>query len=267
MLHTICPVSALVAPLREENARGRDIPRPYLMLPPLEGAYRYEPGQKLLFGLTLFGNIVQFLPYLMLSIQALEVVGIGRRMHAGERGRFRVRQVEAYNPLSGERQCLYEKGRPLVQVPALAVTAADVQSRADSLNAEQLTLTFLTPTRIVDQEHLVHKPHFRPLMQRLIERLSALESAYGEGQNLEKEAVYQLCEQAQGIKCCEDTTRWEDLPSYSHRLKRSTPVGGLLGSATFTGDLTPFRELLVWGELVHVGKSCVKGNGWYHIDA
>ena len=33
-LHTICPVSALVAPLREENSRGRDIPRPYVILPP-----------------------------------------------------------------------------------------------------------------------------------------------------------------------------------------------------------------------------------------
>lgn len=36
-LHTMCPVSALVAPLREENERGRDIPRPYVILPPLGG--------------------------------------------------------------------------------------------------------------------------------------------------------------------------------------------------------------------------------------
>src|SRR5579859_7409877 len=40
-LHTLCPVSALVSPLREENERGQDIPRPYVMVPPLEGARRY----------------------------------------------------------------------------------------------------------------------------------------------------------------------------------------------------------------------------------
>ena len=34
-LHTTCAVSALVAPLREEHVRGRDIPRPYIILPPL----------------------------------------------------------------------------------------------------------------------------------------------------------------------------------------------------------------------------------------
>ena len=35
--------------------------------------------------------------------------------------------------------------------------------------------------------------------------------------------------------------------------------------ATFVGDLAPFRELLAWGELIHVGKSAVKGNGYYKI--
>jgi len=41
-LHSMCPVSTLVAPLREENERGRDIPRPYVILPPF-GARHYEP--------------------------------------------------------------------------------------------------------------------------------------------------------------------------------------------------------------------------------
>ena len=45
-LHSVCPVSALVAPLREESPRGRDIPRPYIILPPLGSARRYEPGEE-----------------------------------------------------------------------------------------------------------------------------------------------------------------------------------------------------------------------------
>ena len=32
-LHAMCPVSTLVAPLREESERGRDVPRPYIILP------------------------------------------------------------------------------------------------------------------------------------------------------------------------------------------------------------------------------------------
>jgi hypothetical protein len=108
-LHTTCAVSALVAPLREEHVRGRDIPRPYIILPPLAQTRRYEPEETLQFGITLFGSIIQLLPYLMLSINMLEAAGLGARLsdNLGQRGRFRITTVENYNPISGERHTLY----------------------------------------------------------------------------------------------------------------------------------------------------------------
>jgi hypothetical protein len=74
-----------------------------------------------------------------------------------------------------------------------------------------------------------------------------------------------LLELAEEVQCSEDATYWRELDSYSRRQQRSTPISGLLGQATFVGNLAPFRELLVWGELIHVGKNCVKGSGWYTI--
>jgi hypothetical protein len=39
-----------------------------------------------------------------------------------------------------------------------------------------------------------------------------------------------------------------------------------MGRVTFRADdWTPFLSWLVWGEIVHVGKDAVKGNGWYEI--
>jgi hypothetical protein len=268
LLHTICPVSALVAPLREENPRGRDIPRPYIILPPLSEMRRYEPGETLLFGVTLFGSIIQLLPYLMLSANALEGAGLGRKLpeHGGLRGRFRIKHIETYNPLSGVRQCLYEKGKPLVDVPTLPVSATDVQGSASQLSAKRITLTFLTPTRVVEKEHLLRRAMFAPLIHRLLERLTALEEAYGGGASMTIEEQWHLVELAEQVHCVEDATTWEELGSYSNRLKRLTPIAGLLGHATFSGNLAPFRELLLWGELIHIGKSCVKGNGWYRAE-
>jgi len=72
-------------------------------------------------------------------------------------------------------------------------------------------------------------------------------------------------QQADRIQCSSDHAHWQEIRGYSTRQKRHTPIGGLLGSATFTGNLAPFRELLVIGELIHVGKDIVKGNGWYKI--
>lgn len=267
-LHSMCPVSTLVAPLREENERGRDIPRPYVILPPL-GARHYEPGEQLIFGITLFGSIVQFFPYIIMATKALEAKGLGRRLNEnqGQRGRFKIKQIESYNPVSAERKVIYRIGKPLVEVPTLSVTSMDISARAAVLSAERITINFLTPTRILYKEKLVHHAAFFPFLLRLLERLKVLEQTYGieEGQS-----SVSLCEGldllASDVVCAEDNTHWEDLHSYSQRLKRATPIGGIQGKATFTGNLTPFRELLAWGELIHVGKNTVKGNGWFRIE-
>jgi hypothetical protein len=268
-LHSLCPVSALVAPLREENTRGRDIPRPYIILPPLGTARRYERGDRFIFGITLFGSIIQLLPYLMLSLSELEANGLGRHLpeNRGRRGSFRIVRVESYHPLRDERQLLYHAGQSLVQAPAQAITSADITAEASTLSTSALTLDFLTPMRLVDHERLVLRAEFRPLVQRLLERVRALDATYGETGStpVAAEDGVDLVALATSVTCQEDKTRWEEVRSYSNRQKRSMPISGLRGSATFVGDLMPFRELLVWGQLVHVGKSVVKGNGWYTI--
>ncbi|MDQ2888601.1 MAG: CRISPR system precrRNA processing endoribonuclease RAMP protein Cas6 [Chloroflexota bacterium] len=267
-LHDTCPVSTLVAPLREEDARGQDIPRPYVLVSPGNGARYYQVGEHFSFGMTLIGTIVQLLPYILFSMNSLEENGLGRRLdeNRGQRGRFQVERVECYHPFTAQRQTLYEAGDMLVQVPVITVQMQECRERAAQLSKEQLTLRFITPLRLIDREHTVRQASFRPLVQRLLERYLALERYYGD-QTIsiareEKDAWLHL---ADDIRCKVDQTRWQELKSYSARQKRSTPIGGLIGSATFEGDLAPFLDLLVIGELLHVGKSVVKGDGWYEI--
>ncbi len=267
-LHDTCPVSALVAPLREENPQGQDIPRPYVLIPPREGSKYYQVGEQFSFGMTLIGTIVQLLPYILLSIQQLEMEGIGRRLdeNHGQRGRFRVEQVACYHPFSEQRQTIYVVGDLRVQVPVITVQPQECVARASQLSTEQITLQLMTPLRLIDREHTVRQASFRPLVQRLLERYLALERYYGNQEMTitweEKTAWLHL---ADAIRCSHDQTSWRELKSYSNRQRRSTPIGGLVGSATFEGDLAPFLDLLVIGELIHVGKNVVKGDGWYKI--
>lgn len=271
-LHTMCPVSAIVAPLREEHTRGRDIPRPYIILPPLADtgrSRRYQPGSELIFGITLFGNIVQFLPYIIMAATTLEASGLGHKLEEnhGHRGRFKIKQIESYHPVKAERQVIYQSGKLLVDVPTLSVTGTDVSVKAASLPNDKITIDFLTPTRLIYQEKLVHHAAFYPLVQRLLERLTALEQLYGveEGQSPTK-CWRELVQLAKEVECAEDMTRWQELHSYSSRARHVSAIGGIQGRAIFIGDLTPFRELLAWGELIHVGRNTVKGNGWYRIE-
>jgi hypothetical protein len=277
-----CPVSALVAPLRDEHPRGRDLPRPFVVRPPLIAAaapeaegLRLEPGQQVTFGLTLIGRAGKLFPYVVLAAQGMERNGLGRalREHRWRRGRFTVERIEAVHPFTGVQATLFVRGTQQVRSPDLGITAADVARRAAALPDGPLSLRFLTPTRLTAEKALVPRPEPQPLLRRLAERVDALEHEYATTQPPASEAApavgrwYHVAETA-SLQLARCDVRWVDAKSYSNRQHRALPIGGFVGTATYTGALTPaLRELLVWGEVLHVGKNCVKGDGWYQIEA
>lgn len=280
-LNATCPVAGLVAPLRDENPRGRDIPRPFVLAADWDaapgdssGPQRFAPGATLRFRVTLIGRAITFFPYLALATQLMEINGIGRplRENGGRRGRFAVNAIELVNPFGDDTQMIYQRGQTKVASPTLAITSEHVARRAAGLPADALTLHFLTPTRLVDRGQLVRHPSLRVLCARLSERLDALTREYApdipapdDPQDV-RERAQRLAEHAARVTLVENATRWVDVASYSARQQRSTPIGGLIGRATYSGDLAPLRELLVWGELLHVGKNAVKGDGRYRIE-
>jgi len=78
-LAAACPVAFLVSTMRPESDRGRDIPRPFTVQPPLPGSghpvegedrlfFRYEAGEPLEFGLTLYARAMQLFPYVVLAL-------------------------------------------------------------------------------------------------------------------------------------------------------------------------------------------------------
>ncbi len=267
-LLTVCPVAALLAPMRDDEQKGSDQrPRPYVTRPPTGGARTYAPGETLSFGLALFGSAAALYPYTVMAARELERAGMGMRLPelGGRRGALRLTAIEAVNPLTGERQPLYTPATGQVAQPGLALDAEAVRAYAATLPTERITLRFHTPLRIIEQDRLLKRIALRPLIQRLMRRLDDLSIAYGDGPlRIDFRALLAV---AEGVRVAEDRTRWVDVVSVSHRHGRRTPIGGLIGSATFEGDLAPLRELLVWGSLVHVGRNAVKGDGWYSIVA
>lgn len=259
-----CPVAALVAPMRSEDEKGSEQrPRPYVVRPPRDSGRRYQPGETIRFGLALFGQADIFFPFIVMAVRELERDGIGISLTelGRRRGTIKLNAIEAYNPLSGERQMLYPLPGGNVNFPSLPIDATAVQDYAARLPTDQITLTFHTPARLVDQDRLVKQITFRPLIQRLMRRLDDLSRAYGAGPlAIDFRGLLAIAEQ---VTTTVDQMRWVDVVSVSSRQQRRTPVGGLIGSATFSGPLASLRELIVWGSLIHVGRNAVKGDGWY----
>jgi len=261
-LHTVCPISALVATVRPNGARGVDPPRPFTVEPPLAPQTRFEPGERFTFGVTLFGSAAELLPYVVSAAKDLHTMGIGQGSARDEgRGTLRLDRIWAVRPVSGDAEELMAPGSVTVRTPTLRMSDRDVPRAVSSLGLNgQARLDLLTPTRLTDNGRLVQRVAFRPLLHRLVERRLALAGA-----EVDSRPYWPLLEQAGAIVVAEDETRWVELDSYSTRRNAHAPLSGLVGRVTFAGDLEPFLPWLVWGAVMHVGKEATKGNGWYRL--
>lgn len=257
-----CPVCSLLATADEDSPRGVEVARPCTVEPPLESRTLYGPGDYFSFGVTLFGDAAELLPYVMIGVQRMGETGIGNRYRAS--GRFVVQRIEAIDPISDKALEIHRQGENLVRHPSTPVTHEVVLSSCRPLNSPSgVRLKLLTPTRLVASGALVKRLTFPIFLRRLLRRLTDLtHTATGSHPGFDHEA---LLRQAEDVRVAEDRTRWVDVPSYSSRQGRFTPIGGLVGHVTFEGDLRPFAPWLLWGSITHIGKDATKGGGWYRL--
>ena len=277
-----CPVCFLLAPVDEQDRRGRDVPRPYVLRAPSANGrdsvrpVGYAPGQTLEFGLATFGRALSQFPYALLGIEEMGRRGVGE----ARRGLFRLDEVWADNPLAGSQDAIYRRARDgTVRTPALPIDAAQVAEEAATLAAHggdrRLRVEFLTPTRLIERDRLVKPEMFnlRALLARLLERLRALFGRYS-GDGSTDEAVSarpfdaaELLSLADTVRVTERRLVWRELFRGSGRHGRMVPMGGLLGEVVLEGELGPLVPWLVWGTLVHVGKDAAMGNGLLRLEA
>ena len=261
------------------------LPRPYTIEPPLTASGQYAAGQQLTFSLTLFAAAHDLVPSLISAVRQWQTVGIGARQprhdgetrYRGRRGRVRLLRVLAENPFTAQRQLLWasdwQHHRQPALSPTLAITAAHVTTAAQNWPLDEhgaVQLTFHTPTRLIARGQLVRSPQPRVLVARLVQRLRALGQAFAAGDTpgLPGDDPQALLAPAAAITLQADETAWVDQWSPSRRLRRTTPIGGFVGRAGWEGEQAAMRALLpllLWGNLVHVGKDTVKGNGWYDL--
>lgn len=271
----ICPVCYLT-----NRDTGPETRRPFTLQPPLSQQTSYEPGETFSFGFTLFGNTRTLFPYVLLGWHEVgETLGLGRYIPTLRgRGRFRLLEVEAFDPHTDRRQVVYrrEAGR-MVEMPTVAVTAESIGQRAGRL-AETLassdgllTLRLLTPLRLIHEERLMHRFAFVPFFQRLLERLYATAAHFSaESERFTpaalNEDIRRLLPTAQTVQVVADRTQWWDVTGYSHRKGGPTYLGGLVGDVVLRApDWTPLLPYLLWGESMQLGKNVVKGCGWYGL--
>lgn len=224
---------------------------------------RFVVGGRFEFGLTMFARALNLFPYVVLSLERMGRSGLGKKVaeNGWRRGTFRVSEVWAENPFTGQRQPVLQAGDRMVTVPDVPVTHTQVCELAVPGPGAQVRIDFLTPTHLKDQGEPVKQPEFRVLFQRLMERLEALSGTYSDTP-LDPELKFRRVGQASRVQQVAVRTHWVQLESYSARQGQRTSISGIMGHVVYEAeDWEPFWPWLKWGEVAHVGKHAVKGDG------
>jgi len=234
----------------------REVPIPFVIEPAMDEKTTYQPGDRLRFDVVLVGRAINYLPYFILGFQELGRAGIGK-----PRGKYVLQRISAVHPWQRTSELIYDGVDVKVGGRDLSVTHADVMEHAGTLPAEQLTLHFLTLTRLKHRGKFVRRPEFHVIVRNLLRRISSL-SYFHCGQLWETDfrGIIAAAEEVEATDVDVEWVKWE---RYSGRQQRRINLGGFVGQATYQGDLKPFRPLLALGELVHVGKATVFGHGQY----
>ncbi len=259
--HEACPYAAVFTPVVPPDAGrlrlNRDIPRPFVIKPPLEGEGVYRPGESFSFDLVVVGNACNFLPYFIVTFEELGRRGIGVR-----RGRFTLVRIQAVTP-GGEFTDIYNVQDRVVRPPEELFFPAKVQQEGGAGRQDVLGLRFHTPVLLKERGQWV-KPGFAALIKRLRDRLAALSYFYcGKVMELDFKKVGEVAEQVSAVDA---DLHWVEESRYARHRDLRHLLKGYVGGVSYRGDIGPFMPLLRLGEFLHVGKATAFGQGWYSIN-
>ena len=216
-----------------KSPRNLDLPRPYVILPPLDKLEHYPKGHQFHLEITLIGEATQHYAIVQAAVEYL-----GLRMGLGyEQGKYKILEITKSQP------------QPQEKVTAIS----------------HITLKFPTRLRLKSHNRLQRQaPSFFLLMQRLQGRIRTLQRVYSKN-TAELTENANLLNSAKNIKIHKHNLHWDDWDRFSGSQKKWMKFGGLMGEITYSGNLQPFMKMLYLGEWLHVGGKSSFGLGKYEL--
>ena len=210
-----------------------------------------KAGEASSHSVVVIGEAIRYLPHVFLALEELGKRGLGRDLVPF--------QVESVRVHGGD--FVYQRGdRRFRDFECRTLSLEPGESRTT-----RFTLELRTPTRIVVDGKLASSPTLCDLVRAMSRRLFLLRYFHcGGSLDLLSTAFVAAAADA---RCVHQEFSWSEASRYSTRQSRQVPIGGIIGRATYEGDLGLLRPLLAAGNscmwartprLALAGSRCVK---------
>ncbi len=240
--------------------RQSDPPRPFAFEPLRSG--RYKPGEETTFGFTLFGKGIQYLPYFLLALRNLGESGLGAGYKEGL-GKFAMESVDSLG--YGIRANIFSGDTVFNR--SIILSYREILEASKEYTGD-LTIGFITPAQIKENDRFTAAPSFRGFMSKLLSRANVLAEYYGSGALYSSEEALRILGECRSVAISGAATREIREERYFHKQKQEKrPIAPFfIGKITYSGEFShEMMALLELGSKIHVGKMVTFGNGIYEI--
>lgn len=237
----------------QEYKRYSDIPRPFIMEPPLDRKYIYGNDDDIKFSLVLVGKACNYLPYFILAFKEAGQIGIGKG-----RGKYSLKSVEC-----GNTKVYSDDNELLNKIEPEIIT---IDKNQNNIKVEEVKIKFLTPTRIKTRGMLTIDIDFALFARELSKRIGLLGFFHNEWEsdNL-TDNLAEFIQNCKSIETVDAKLKWIDWERYSAKQNTRMTLGGFTGEIKFLGELDKFMKIIKAGEILHLGKGTTFGLGKYEI--
>lgn|SRR5271165_144740 len=246
-----CPYARLFSPRDHAGPSGfADPPRPFVIRAAALDGSRLPAESRFSFDLHLFMNDSAALLPIAQAFQVFLADGLGRA-----RGRVELTSIDLLN----------EARQPSIRV--FSNCQLDIQPHSGLIlplspheeGTSEVDVEFVTPTELKHEGALVERPEFFILMARLRDRISALCTRYGPSPLPIDHTA--LIESARRVQLTASSLSWKSTERRSSRTGQRHPLGGFVGTVTYSGPLAEFLPWLRAGYWTGVGRQTVWGKG------
>lgn len=236
-------------------------PHPFILEPPRTGKSDFAPGDTFTCNLTLIGEAINLLPWMVFAFDQMGKRRIGLQ---DKRGQCQLTRVESL-PVrrSDQSQTIFTAETEMLTDDGIVLRLDDVMQAAPHVT-DEIELAFLTLTSIKVNGHWARTMTFEHLIRNLLRRIRFL-NYFHCGEDLDTEVdARALIEAAQSVRHI-SRLQWLQRGRYSHRAKARVPMNGFMGNIRFEGDMTPFLPFICLGEYLHIGHHTAFGFGQYRL--
>ncbi len=227
-----------------------NIPHPFIITPEKFNLQFNRKGSIGSIYLTLFGNAVEYLPFLIFAFERMGEIGLGRN-----RGKFIIKEVKQFVGIN-RKVLIFKNGNSQITQKNFSFNFDYFKKMKTAKNS--LIIKTFTPVRLKKENKFIRDNiTLFDIMLAIKRRVKALSYYYSNNEIILPE-VETLIE---NIDFKLQNLSWLDLSRYSSRQDTFMKMGGLMFESEISGEVEKIYSYLKLAEFIHIGKNVSFGLG------